>query len=248
MKVLVYGYGLMGKKVAHAVMNDADLELVGVVSPVFDVQPEVPAYKSLDEVQYDIDAIIDFSHPANLDSILAYALKNKCKVVFATTGFSAEDLKKIEEASHEIALFQSYNTSYGVAMMNKMVSEFAKEFFEHRFDIEIMEKHHNQKIDSPSGTAVMLYDGINNALDDSLEPTYDRHSIHRKRERNEVGISSIRGGTIFGEHTVMFAGQDEIVEVKHTALSKEVFANGAVAALKALMNKDKGLFDLKTLY
>jgi len=111
-----------------------------------------------------------------------------------------------------------------------------------------MEKHHNQKIDSPSGTAVMLYDGINNALDDSLEPTYDRHSIHRKRERNEVGISSIRGGTIFGEHTVMFAGQDEIVEVKHTALSKEVFANGAVAALKALMNKDKGLFDLKTLY
>ena len=133
-------------------------------------------------------------------------------------------------------------------MMNKMVSEFAKEFFEHHFDIEIMEKHHNQKIDSPSGTAVMLYDGINKALDDSLEPTYDRHSIHRKRERNEVGISSIRGGTIFGEHTVMFAGQDEIVEVKHTALSKEVFANGAVAALKALMNKDKGLFDLKTLY
>lgn len=131
MKVLVYGYGLMGKKVAHAVMNDADLELAGVVSPVFDVQPEVPAYKSLDEVQDDIDAIIDFSHPANLDSILSYALKNKCKVVFATTGFSAEDLKKIEEASHEIALFQSYNTSYGVAMMNKMVSEFAKEFFEH---------------------------------------------------------------------------------------------------------------------
>ena len=164
MKVLVYGYGLMGKKVAHAVMNDADLELAGVVSPVFDVQPEVPAYKSLDEVQDDIDAIIDFSHPANLDSILSYALKNKCKVVFATTGFSAEDLKKIEEASHEIALFQSYNTSYGVAMMNKMVSEFAKEFFEHHFDIEIMEKHHNQKIDSPSGTAVMLYDGINNAL------------------------------------------------------------------------------------
>ena len=185
MKVLVYGYGLMGKKVAHAVMNDADLELAGVVSPVFDVQPEVPAYKSLDEVQDDIDAIIDFSHPANLDSILSYALKNKCKVVFATTGFSAEDLKKIEEASHEIALFQSYNTSYGVALMNKMVSEFAKEFFEHHFDIEIMEKHHNQKIDSPSGTAVMLYDGINNALDDSLEPTYDRHSIHRKRERNE---------------------------------------------------------------
>jgi 4-hydroxy-tetrahydrodipicolinate reductase len=131
-------------------------------------------------------------------------------------------------------------------MLTKIVKMVAKEFYDNGFDIEILEKHHNKKIDAPSGTAKLLYDVINEDVD--VNPVYDRSSVKHKRERNEIGIQSMRGGTIFGEHTVMFAGNDEIVEIKHTALSKEVFAQGAVAALKAIYSKDNGLFTLKNLY
>lgn len=247
MRVLVYGYGLMGKKVVAAINNDSELELAGVVSPFFDEKPDCKTYSSLKEVEEVVDGVIDFSHPNNLDDVLSYGLKNNVKLVIATTGFTSEQLSKIEEASSKIAIFQSYNTSYGVGMLTKMVSEFAKEFFAHNFDIEILEAHHNQKVDAPSGTAVMLYNAIAETIE-GTQPVYDRHSVRHKRERQEIGIQSLRAGTIFGEHTVLFAGKDEIVEVKHTALSKEVFAQGAVAAMKALADKDKGLYNLKTLY
>lgn len=247
MKVAVYGYGVMGKKAAHAVMADETLTLSAIISPIFDEEPEVPGYQTLKDVQEDIEAIIDFSHPANLDDILTYALEKKIPLVLATTGYTPEALAKIKDASKVIPIFQSYNTSYGVAMLNKMVAAFAKDFFEHQFDIEILEAHHHRKIDAPSGTAIMLYESAAAAIE-GAHPIYDRQSRHEKRAVNEIGIQSIRAGTICGEHTVLFGGDDELIEVKHTALSREIFAKGAVSALKALVVKEPGYYTLKTLY
>ena len=225
MKVLLYGYGLMGKKVAHQLREKDEFDLIGVVSYEFDEKAPEAMYSNLTEVQDRADVIIDFSHPNNLDDILAYAKKNKTKVVFATTGFSKEQLDKIEEASKQVA----------------------KEFYDNGYDIEILEKHHNQKIDAPSGTAKLLYEVMEDEIKETT-PVYDRSALHEKRKKQEIGIQALRGGTIFGEHEIMFAGLDEIIEIKHTALSKDVFVQGALAAAKALQDKDHGLFTLKTLY
>lgn len=247
MKVLVYGYGLMGKKIAHKVRSQENMDLVGIVSYEFDEKVPEKAYSSLKECEEKADVIIDFSHPNNLDDILTYALKNKTKLVIATTGYSEEQLAKISEAAKEIAIFQSYNTSFGVQMVTKMLRAFADEFYQAGYDIEILEKHHNQKIDAPSGTAKLLYEVMAEEID-GVEACYDRSSLHEKRKKEQIGIQAMRGGTIFGEHTIMFAGVDEIIEIKHTALSKEVFVQGAISAAIALEDKDSGLYTLKSLY
>lgn len=247
MNVLVYGFGLMGKKVTQAVRDNAQMNLVGVVSPVFDAKIDEKMYASLNEVHEKIDAIIDFSHPDNLNDILKFGVRNHCALVLATTGYSEQQILHIEEASSQIPIFQSYNTSFGVSMLTKIVKEVAKEFYENGYDIEIIEKHHNQKIDAPSGTAKLLYDVIHEDINETKE-VYDRSTVHHKREKKEVGIQSVRAGTIFGEHTVLFAGHDEIIEVKHTALSKEVFVQGAISACLKIVDKDNGLFSLKNLY
>lgn len=247
MNVLVYGFGLMGKKVTQAVRDNAQMNLVGVVSPVFDAKIDEKMYASLNEVHEKIDAIIDFSHPDNLNDILKFCVRNHCALVLATTGYSEQQILHIEEASSQIPIFQSYNTSFGVSMLTKIVKEVAKEFYENGYDIEIIEKHHNQKIDAPSGTAKLLYDVIHEDIEETKE-VYDRSTVHHKRERNEVGIQSVRAGTIFGEHSVLFAGHDEIIEVKHTALSKEVFVQGAISACLKIADKENGLFSLKNLY
>lgn len=247
MNVLVYGFGLMGKKVTQAVRDNAQMNLIGVVSPVFDAKIDEKMYASLNEVHEKVDAIIDFSHPDNLNDILKFGVRNHCALVLATTGYSEQQILHIEEASSQIPIFQSYNTSFGVSMLTKIVKEVAKEFYENGYDIEIIEKHHNQKIDAPSGTAKLLYDVIHEDIEETKE-VYDRSTVHHKRERNEVGIQSVRAGTIFGEHSVLFAGHDEIIEVKHTALSKEVFVQGAISACLKIADKENGLFSLKNLY
>lgn len=247
MNVLVYGFGLMGKKVTQAVRDNAQMNLVGVVSPVFDAKIDEKMYASLNEVHEKVDAIIDFSHPDNLNDILKFGVRNHCALVLATTGYSEQQILHIEEASSQIPIFQSYNTSFGVSMLTKIVKEVAKEFYENGYDIEIIEKHHNQKIDAPSGTAKLLYDVIHEDIEETKE-VYDRSTVHHKRKRNEVGIQSVRAGTIFGEHSVLFAGHDEIIEVKHTALSKEVFVQGAISACLKIADKENGLFSLKNLY
>ena len=247
MNVLVYGFGLMGKKVTQAVRDNAQMNLVGVVSPIFDAKIDEKMYASLNEVHEKVDAIIDFSHPDNLNDILKFGVRNHCALVLATTGYSEQQILHIEEASSQIPIFQSYNTSFGVSMLTKIVKEVAKEFYENEYDIEIIEKHHNQKIDAPSGTAKLLYDVIHEDIEETKE-VYDRSTVHHKRERNEVGIQSVRAGTIFGEHSVLFAGHDEIIEVKHTALSKEVFVQGAISACLKIADKENGLFSLKNLY
>ena len=247
MNVLVYGFGLMGKKVTQAVRDNAQMNLVGVVSPVFDAKIDEKMYASLNEVHEKVDAIIDFSHPDNLNDILKFGVRNHCALVLATTGYSEQQILHIEEASSQIPIFQSYNTSFGVSMLTKIVKEVAKEFYENGYDIEIIAQHPNQKIDAPSGTAKLLYDVIHEDIEETKE-VYDRSTVHHKRERNEVGIQSVRAGTIFGEHSVLFAGHDEIIEVKHTALSKEVFVQGAISACLKIADKENGLFSLKNLY
>lgn len=247
MNVLVYGFGLMGKKVAQAVRNHEKMNLVGVVSPIFDEEIPEKMFSSLKECDEKVDAIIDFSHPNNLDDLLKYGVSHHCALVIATTGYNEQQLLRIEEASSQIPIFQSYNTSFGISMLTKIVKEVAKEFYENGYDIEITEKHHNQKIDAPSGTAKLLYDVIEEDIQE-VEPVYDRSQVHHKRERNEIGIQSVRAGTIFGEHSVLFAGHDEVIEVSHMALSKEVFVQGAISACLAICEKENGLYTLKNLY
>lgn len=247
MNIVVYGFGLMGKKVAQAVRLNKKMNLIGVVSPVFDEDIQENMYSSLNECYEKVDAIIDFSHPNNLDEILKYGISHHCPLVIATTGYNEQQLLRIEEASSQIPIFQSYNTSFGISMLTKIIKEVAKEFYEQGYDIEIIEKHHNQKIDAPSGTAKLLYDVVKEDIIE-VKPIYDRSSLHQKREKNEIGIQSIRAGTIFGEHSVLFAGHDEVIEVSHMALSKEVFVQGAISACLAIIDRDHGLFTLKNLY
>lgn len=247
MNVLVYGFGLMGKKVAQAVRTHEKMNLVGVVSPVFDEDIPEKMFYSLKECDEQVDAIIDFSHPNNLDDLLKYGVSHHCALVIATTGYNQQQLLRIEEASSQIPIFQSYNTSFGISMLTKIVKEVAKEFYKNGYDIEITEKHHNQKIDAPSGTAKLLYDVIEEDIQE-VKPVYDRSQVHHKREKNEIGIQSVRAGTIFGEHSVLFAGHDEVIEISHMALSKEVFVQGAISACLAMCDKDNGLYTLKNLY
>ncbi len=247
MKVIVYGFGLMGKKVYHYLKDDPQFQIIGVVSSHFDDSIEEDMYDNLGACQQKADVIIDFSHPSNLEDILQYALKNKTKLVLATTGYSNEQLSKIREASNDIPIFQSYNTSFGIQIMTKILKGITKELFDNGFDIEIVEKHHCKKIDAPSGTAKLLYEVMNEEVEE-LDIVNDRMSTSKKRQHQDVGISAIRGGTIFGEHDIIFAGNDEIIEIKHTALSKEVFVLGAIQATKILNDKKKGLYTLKTLY
>ena len=247
MKVMMIGFGLMGKKVVNKLRSQKDMELVGIVSKEFDEKTPELMLSNLKDSNVECDLIIDFSHPSNLDDILDYAKKNKTKVVFATTGYSVEQLEKIKDASQEIAIFQSYNTSLGVAMVTKILKAVSKELFESNFDIEIVEKHHNQKIDAPSGTAKLLYEVLEQSIGNTT-PIYDRSQISEKRQHHEIGLQAIRGGTIFGEHDIIFAGNDEVIEISHTALSKEVFVQGAISAARSLQDKENGLYTLKTLY
>lgn len=246
MNVILYGFGAMGQKIYHQMKNQGD-SIQAVVSLDFPMDIQETKLNSLENYHEKADVLIDFSHPNNLNDILDYAKRTKTRLVLATTGYSQAQLDLIGEASDEVAIFQSYNTSFGISMLVKILKGVTKEIYDADFDIEILEKHHHRKIDAPSGTAKLLYQVMEEELPE-LEPVYDRSSLHQKREHQEVGIQAIRGGTIFGEHSIYFAGLDEIIEIKHTALSRDVFATGAIQAAKTLMTKDKGLYSLKNIY
>ena len=189
------------------------------------------------------DVIIDFSHPSALDKLLEYCLSTGTPVVIATTGFSDEQIAKIKSAAEQVPVFFSFNMSLGITLLANLAKTAAK-LLGGQFDIEIVEKHHNQKIDAPSGTAIMLGNAINSVLDDKYHYVYDRHSRRMKREKYEIGMHSIRGGTIVGEHDIIFAGRDEVITLSHSAASKEVFAVGAVNAAVFLADKTAGLYDM----
>lgn len=205
-----------------------------------------PIYSSFDDIKEEADVIIDFSNPALLDDLLDFAVKKSMPVVIATTGYDEGQKKQIEEASRKTSVFFTYNMSLGINLLANLAKK-AVQVLGDGFDIEIIEKHHNQKIDAPSGTALMLADAICEELNKPMKYEYDRHSKREKRTKNEIGMHAVRGGTIVGEHEIMFAGRDEIITLSHSARSKEVFAVGAVNAALFLKDKPAGMYSMKEM-
>ena len=245
-KVVICGAsGKMGGFVARAANEDGSFQIVGGVDKVNNGQ-SFPIYTKFEDIKEKPDVIIDFSHPALLDSLLDYSMSNNIPVVIATTGYSDGALEKIKEASKKIPVFFTFNMSLGVNLICSLAKK-AAGILGNGFDVEIVEKHHNQKIDAPSGTAIMLANAVNSVFDDKMNYEYDRHSKRTKRTKNEIGIHSVRGGTIVGEHDVIFAGHDEVITISHSAQSKEVFAVGSVRAAKFLYNKPAGLYDMNSV-
>jgi len=238
--------GKMGRVVTRIVSEDEDCSIVAGVDINTAENEEYKIYASPSDIEEKGDVIIDFSHPDCLEGILNYAVDKKIPAVICTTGLSQAQKGMILEASKKVPVFFSANMSVGVNLIIELACRAAK-LLEGSFDIEIIEKHHNQKIDAPSGTALAIADAISETLTNPSEYTYDRHSVRKKRSDAEIGIHAVRGGTIVGEHTVMFAGCDEIIEINHSARSKEIFAVGAVKAAKFIVSKDSGLYDMKQL-
>ena len=205
-----------------------------------------PVYDNIQNIKEKPDVIIDFSIPVATFNILEYATKNNIPVVVATTGFTSDEEKLIEEYSKKIPIFKSANMSYDIMIMKKIVSLLAPLL--KGTDIEITETHHNRKIDSPSGTAKMLADSINNSLGNTLHCEYNRHNKKEKRDKNEIGMNSIRGGNIVGEHVVQFFGEFETFEIKHTSYSRNVFAEGAIKAAEFIVNKPCGLYNMEDMF
>ncbi|MDP4119961.1 MAG: 4-hydroxy-tetrahydrodipicolinate reductase [Bacillota bacterium] len=246
-KILLCGYnGKMGKVIIEAVNERNNCEIFCGVDLYGNGDMDFFEFKTFSEVDKKPDVIIDFSNPALIDDILDFAVKNNVPAVICTTGFSAEQVKKIKDAAKDVAIFYSGNMSLGINLIIEL-SKKAAAVFGNAFDIEIIEKHHNQKIDAPSGTALMIADGISSVLEAEPQYVYDRHAYRKKRSKNEIGIHAVRGGTIVGEHEVIFAGHDEVLSIKHQATSKEVFATGAVNAAVFMANQKAGLYDMSDL-
>ena len=241
--VLVCGInGKMGKSITELIAAEKDMQIVCGIDLRADKSALPPVYASFDAVCEKVDVIIDFSSPAVLKSELDWAVKHNCPVVLAATGYTESDLKLIEATSKKLAVFKTGNFSLGINLLVKLVKQAALALGE-SFDIEIIEKHHNQKVDAPSGTAIMLAKSANSAFDNGKPYVNGRSGITGKRG-NEIGVHAVRGGTIVGEHDVIFAGEDEIITLSHSARSKRVFAAGAIKAAKWLAGKPAGLYDM----
>ncbi|MBR2477102.1 MAG: 4-hydroxy-tetrahydrodipicolinate reductase [Clostridia bacterium] len=237
--------GKMGRVITNLLENDGAARVVCGYD-INTASDTYPVYDNLSNVKEKVDVIIDFSNPACLDALVAFCGDRRIPLVLATTGLSTAQREKVAELSKKIPVFSSANMSVGVNLLIALVKK-AASVLEGNFDIEIIEKHHNQKIDAPSGTALMIADEISSSLKGHVDYVYDRHYVRKKREQSEIGIHSIRGGTIVGEHDVIFAGNDEIIEVKHTATGKEVFAVGAIKAAKYLVGKQPGMYNMEDL-
>ncbi len=238
--------GRMGRTVYKALIDSKDYEIVFGVDTFPTEDLPFPVYKSFGDSTLEADVILDFSSPSNLDSILDYAVKTNTKAVLATTGYTEEQLKRIGYASKEIALFHSANMSLGINLLANLSKE-AMKFLGENYDVEIVETHHNKKLDAPSGTALTLAKAINSVRENQLEHTYGRREVAKRRERNEIGIHAIRGGTVVGKHDVMFLGAGELVKLSHEAESKEVFVRGALRAINYLTSKTTGLYDMNSI-
>lgn len=243
-KILVCGVaGHMGKNICELLKNDAEAEAVCGVDLHTPENFSGNVYKNFSEVSEKVDAVIDFSSPACLNDEMEYCLKNNIPAVIAATGYTKEQLAYIDECAKKIAIFRTANFSVGVNLLVKLVKE-AAEFLGENFDIEIVEKHHNLKKDAPSGTALMLAESANSAFDEKKPYVCGREGNVGARGR-EIGMHAVRGGTIVGEHEVMFCGEDEIITLAHSARSKKVFAAGAIRAAKWIAGKPAGMYDMR---
>lgn len=245
MKIIICGIcGKMGENLLELLATD-EAEVVCGVDICTNEKVKVPVYKSFEDIKEKSDVIIDFSSPAALKGETEWAIKHNVPVVLAATGYSNEQLAYIDECAKKIPVFKTANFSLGINLLVKLVKE-AAEVLGENFDIEIIEKHHNKKVDAPSGTALMLADGANSAFKDGKEYLNGREGNLGKRG-NEIGIHAVRGGTIVGEHEVLFAGEDEIITLSHSARSKKVFAAGAIKAAKWIVGKPAGKYDMKNI-
>ena len=236
--------GKMGQTISGLIAADGEIEIVaGGVARVAGQHPD-PVFKSIAECSVDADVVIDFSVAAAVDGLLDYCEEHKVPCVLCTTGLSEEQLEKVKETSGKVAVLKSANMSLGINMLLKLLKEAAQTLSPAGFDIEIVEKHHNQKVDAPSGTALALADSVNERMGGAFEYVYDRSKVREKREAKQIGISAVRGGTIVGDHDVIFAGPDEVVTFSHRAYSKAVFGKGAIEAAKFLKDKPAGMYDM----
>lgn len=238
--------GKMGKTIYNCVKNRDDCKVIAGIDLYTEQYADFPIVASPAELPEKPDVIIDFSNPASLDGLLDYCLSTGTPIVVASTGYSDEQITKIKSAAEQIPVFFTFNMSLGINLLVQLAKK-ATEVLGDRFDIEIVEKHHNQKLDAPSGTAIMLANAINETMDNSKHYVYDRHSRRQKREKSEIGMHAIRGGTIVGEHDVIFAGNDEVITLSHSAASKTVFAEGSIKAAIFLKDKPEGLYDMQML-
>lgn len=247
-RIIMHGCnGHMGQVITGIVANDANAQIVAGIDLRDDGHNSYPVFASLEECDVEADVIIDFASAKAEDTLVDYIKKTKIPAVICTTGLSDEQIASINEASKSVAILRSANMSLGINTLFKLLQDAAKVFASAGFDIEIVEKHHNLKKDAPSGTAIMIAEAINEELGNKMHYVYDRHSVRKPREKTEIGMHSIRGGTIVGEHDVIFAGRDEVITLSHSAGSKQVFAVGSVNAAVFLSGCEKGLYQMSDL-
>ncbi|MCI8636011.1 MAG: 4-hydroxy-tetrahydrodipicolinate reductase [Eubacterium sp.] len=245
-KVIIHGCnGKMGQMIADICNGDEEVEVAAGIDIADPKNTSYPVFTDITACDVDADVMIDFSTAKAADGVLDYCVSRRLPLVLCTTGLSEAQLQKTEEASKEIAVLKSANMSLGINTLFDLLQKAAKVLAPAGFDIEIVERHHNQKIDAPSGTALALADSVNEAMDRAYEYKFDRSTQRKRRDAKEIGISAVRGGTIVGEHEVIFAGRDEVIEIKHTAYSRAVFGKGAVEAAKFLAGKEAGYYDMR---
>ncbi len=244
-RIIMHGCnGKMGQTITKIVNEDENTQIVAGVDVCEGPEQGYPVFKTIEDCNVEADAVIDFSHFSCVDKLLDWCVDKKMPVVLCTTGLSSEQLEKVKEAATKTAVLKSANMSLGINMLLKLLKEATNILAPAGFDIEIVEKHHKLKLDAPSGTALALADSINEELNNEYEYVFDRSSRSERRPKKEIGISAVRGGTIVGDHDVIFAGEDEVITFNHTAYSKAVFGKGAVQAAKFLKGKAAGLYDM----
>jgi 4-hydroxy-tetrahydrodipicolinate reductase len=249
-RVIMHGCnGKMGQVITNLIDNEDDMEIVAGIDKYNVTKNDYPVFEDCKSCDIEADVVIDFSNAQAADALLDYCAEKQLPVVMCTTGLSKEQLDKVSETAKETAVLRSANMSLGINLLIKLIGEAAKTLNAAGFDIEIVERHHNQKIDAPSGTAIALADAANAAIKENTGEdysyNYDRSKVREKRLKNEIGISAVRGGTIVGDHEIIFAGIDEVIEFKHQAFSKAVFGKGAVEAAKVIYKKPAGLYSMK---
>ena len=244
-KVIMHGCnGKMGQVITGLIAQDEDVKIVAGIDTYDEKKNDYPGDKTIRECQIAADVVIDFSNAKAVDELLNYCGEKKLPLVLCTTGLSEDQLAKVTETSKETAILKSANMSLGINTLMDLLQTAIKKLAPAGFDVEIVEKHHNQKLDAPSGTALALADAMNEAMDNTYSYKLDRSSERKKRDAKEIGIQAVRGGSIVGEHEVIFAGTDEVIEFKHTAYSKAIFGKGAVEAAKFLKGKPAGMYDM----
>ena len=244
-KAIMHGCnGKMGQVISRIIEEDVNIEIVAGVDTYMGISNAYPVFESIEKCDVQADVIIDFSNAAAIDNLLVFCVERQVPVVLCTTGLSEEQLSKVEEASKKVAILKSANMSLGVNLLMRLLQDAVKVLAPAGFDVEIVEKHHNLKVDAPSGTALALADSMNEAMDGAYDYVYDRSQERKKRDKQEMGISAVRGGSIVGEHEVIFAGQDEVIEFTHTAYSIAIFGKGAVEAAKFLKGQPAGRYSM----